>query len=327
MNSLRPMRLMLIGAILALLAVACGPNGDVGTGTEPTTTPTSATSTTSADEFTADLTITIGTADQPGEFEANLRCGTGTDGTGYLADTAAAACAFLRASADAQLLLSEGPVTDRACTEIYGGGEIARIGGTLDGISVNVTIDRANGCGIADWDLLQPILIEPYDLTRQNAADCSGATAPTGDRDQGELPPVVSEVRSALLQEAASCEIDRLAARALADGTNVSFGGSDDPAGLWRDLESRNSTPMADLIAVLQLAPGTIADGQGTVFYVWPAVAALDDWNNATEEQRSELADLFGADALADWDLFGGYIGYRVGITDAGRWAFFVEGD
>ena len=60
---------------------------------------------------------------------------------------------------------------------------------------------------------------------------------------------------------------------------------------------------------------------------MWPAVAALDDWNDATEEQRSELAQLFGADALADWDLFGGYIGYRVGITDSGRWAFFVQGD
>ena len=84
---------------------------------------------------------------------------------------------------------------------------------------------------------------------------------------------------------------------------------------------------MADLVAVLQLTPGTMDLGQGTVFYVWPAVAALDDWNEATEEQRSELADLFGADALADWDLFGGYIGYRVGITESGDWAFFVAGD
>ncbi len=130
-----------------------------------------------------------------------------------------------------------------------------------------------------------------------------------------------------LLNGAASCDFDGLASRAIADGTNVSFGGSGDPAALWRDLEAQGATPMADLITVLQLAVDTTDDGQGTVFWVWPAVATLDDWSDATDEQRSELADLFGDEALADWDLFGGYIGYRVGITDTGRWAFFVQGD
>ena len=176
--------------------------------------------------------------------------------------------------------------------------------------------------------LLQPLLVEPYDLNRQNAAaDCSGATMSTDYADSGELPPVVSDVRFALLTGAAACDLEGLALRALADGTNVSFGLPEDPAGLWRELESTGGTPMADLITILQLAVGTTDDGQGTVYWVWPAVAALDDWSDATEEQRSELADLFGADALADWDSFGGYIGYRVGITDSGRWAFFVQGD
>ncbi|NNF53056.1 MAG: hypothetical protein HKN03_01305, partial [Acidimicrobiales bacterium] len=46
-----------------------------------------------------------------------------------------------------------------------------------------------------------------------------------------------------------------------------------------------------------------------------------------TEEQRQELADLFGADELAAWDSFGGYVGYRLGITTDGRWTFFIAGD
>ena len=41
-----------------------------------------------------------------------------------------------------------------ACTEIYGGPEQARIMGTLRGEPVDRTIDRSNGCGIADYEAL-----------------------------------------------------------------------------------------------------------------------------------------------------------------------------
>ncbi|MDH3260571.1 MAG: hypothetical protein OEM84_06310 [Acidimicrobiia bacterium] len=328
MNYRRQSRLMLTAATLVLLAAACGPAGDTGTGTDATTTTSTTPTTTIPSVFVAELTLTIGTNDRPEEFEATLQCGADIAGTGHLADTAAKACDFLGGSSEAQVLLLQGPATDRACTEIYGGGEVAGIIGTVNGGAVAASIDRANGCGIADWDLLQPILVEPYDLARQNAAgDCSGVTAPIENPNQAELPRLVSEVRTALLTEAASCDYEGLADRAIADGTNVSFGDDDDPAAFWRDLESAGGTPMADMIAVLQLAPGTMDLGQGTLFYAWPAVAVLEDWNEATSEQRSELADLFGAEALADWDSFGGYIGYRVGITDAGAWAFFVAGD
>jgi len=42
----------------------------------------------------------------------------------------------------------------RACTLQYGGPEQARVTGTLEGRSVDVTVTRANGCGIADYDAL-----------------------------------------------------------------------------------------------------------------------------------------------------------------------------
>lgn len=338
MHRLRATNLVLFVAVLALLSTGCAPDADDGTGAAtpttapPTTTaapPTTPTTTAAQPGFWADLTITIGTPERPGEFEATLRCGGDPTGTGYLAGQHGGACDFLRRSNEARTLLTEGPATGRVCTEIYGGAEVADISGTLDGSRIGVAINRANGCGIADWDLLRPILVEPYDLDRENNLfGCSGVTAAAGGgADQGELPVIVSNVRAALLDGARSCDYEGLAARATSDGTNVSFGGSDDPAALWRDLEALGATPLADLVAIFQLAPGTRDDGQGTVFYVWPAVAALDDWNLATAEQRSELADLFGAERLADWDLFGGYIGYRAGITDSGRWAFFVEGD
>jgi hypothetical protein len=46
------------------------------------------------------------------------------------------------------------PDQTRACTELYGGPEEAHVTGTLRGEPVDVTIDRANGCGIADYEAL-----------------------------------------------------------------------------------------------------------------------------------------------------------------------------
>jgi len=43
---------------------------------------------------------------------------------------------------------------DRACTMQYGGPEKAHVTGTVDGKPVDVTIDRADGCGIADYEAL-----------------------------------------------------------------------------------------------------------------------------------------------------------------------------
>ncbi len=54
--------------------------------------------------------------------------------------------------------LVEGAPSDQVCTEIYGGPDLAAIVGTIDGVAVDTTIDRANGCGIADWDMLGRIL-------------------------------------------------------------------------------------------------------------------------------------------------------------------------
>jgi hypothetical protein len=42
----------------------------------------------------------------------------------------------------------------RACTQQYGGPEKAHATGTVDGKPVDVTIDRADGCGIADYEAL-----------------------------------------------------------------------------------------------------------------------------------------------------------------------------
>jgi len=52
-----------------------------------------------------------------------------------------------------------GAPTDQLCTEIYGGPQLATITGTLDGEPVATSVDRANGCGIDDWDRLLSVFL------------------------------------------------------------------------------------------------------------------------------------------------------------------------
>ena len=74
---------------------------------------------------------------------------------------AAEACTALKDPAVRQRLV-DGPPADQACTEIYGGPETAVISGSVEGEQVETMVDRANGCGIDDWDnLLSTMLPAP----------------------------------------------------------------------------------------------------------------------------------------------------------------------
>lgn len=133
----------------------------------PTTTTTTITTTTTGPggdpgEAASSLSVTVSSEGQ--QLRAGtLTCGESSTGTGFLADpaTAEAACAFLTTSSDAQRRLVEGPNPGLLCTEIYGGPEVARVQGQVDGQAVDESIDRTDGCGIADWDLLGPLLGVP----------------------------------------------------------------------------------------------------------------------------------------------------------------------
>jgi hypothetical protein len=50
--------------------------------------------------------------------------------------------------------LTAAPDKAQACTQLYGGPEEAHVTGTLRGEPVDRTIDRADGCGIADYEAL-----------------------------------------------------------------------------------------------------------------------------------------------------------------------------
>lgn len=73
---------------------------------------------------------------------------------------AATACLSI-GTEESRMLLDPNIMIDRACTEIYGGPEIATVGGVLDGLEVEYEISRTNGCGIDDWDRVFAGLVPP----------------------------------------------------------------------------------------------------------------------------------------------------------------------
>lgn len=107
----------------------------------------------------ADLTVTyqLGEDDDPVTYQVACLGDTATV-TGEGAPAAAdRICLALQDDAVRTRVL-HGQPTDVACTEQYGGPQVASIVGTLDGDEVDTTFDRANGCGIGDWTLLGDFL-------------------------------------------------------------------------------------------------------------------------------------------------------------------------
>jgi hypothetical protein len=94
-----------------------------------------------------DVTIVFWPGGADGESrQATLRCdpdgGTHSDPNG--------ACDTLLENEDAL----EPVAGDVACTQIYGGDQLA----TITGAGVQASFSRANGCEIARWDALRPVL-------------------------------------------------------------------------------------------------------------------------------------------------------------------------
>ena len=132
-------------AILTLLIAACGsagsndtlPTGPLGAGPYPIAT--------------LDITITHPDAE---DVMYTISClGDTATLIGEVPVGEQAACAAMASDA-VKTRLVDGPPLDRACTEIYGGPDVAHIRGTFDGATVETTIDRTNGCGIDEWDRL-----------------------------------------------------------------------------------------------------------------------------------------------------------------------------
>ena len=85
-----------------------------------------------------------------------------------------------------------------------------------------------------------------------------------------------------------------------------------------------------EILAILEevLDAGYVHLDAGTPeeLYVWPYFFALP-LDKLDAKQRVELFKIVTAGDFDDMKQFGAYIFYRVGITPAGQWTFFVAGD
>lgn len=144
---------------------------------------------------------------------------------------------------------------------------------------------------------------------------------------QLDLPAAVDSRRAAIADTAIACDVGALSSLAGPDFT-ASFGGGT-PEEVWAAGEQNGEQPLWWLVEILRLPYGTIdgTTGDDETIYVWPSAHSFDGWDAVPSTDRQALLDVYTTDDLDQFAAFGAYSGYRVGITESGRWIFFVAGD
>ena len=156
-------------------------------------------------------------------------------------------------------------------------------------------------------------------------AGCSAAGLSPTPAHQ-DLPGPVADMRRSIVAAASACDFGELAALALPGSFSYTFGSSGDPAAAWRAQEMGGNPVLRVLVELLNRPSASKAAGSQTQ-YVWPRAYAYERWSEVPPETRDELAPLYGPSDYEDFQRFGTYSGYRVGITAAGDWQFFIGGD
>lgn len=152
------------------------------------------------------------------------------------------------------------------------------------------------------------------------APDTTPDAPPAPESDPLEsLPAGVLTTRDALLVAARAGDWGAVGALIPSDTLFTSdFGGDTDHIAVYR---AAGTDLLAEIEALLEGAFATLDD-----ITVWPELYARVPFTAGADE-RAALEERFGADRLAEWEAAGAYLGWRLGITDAGEWIFLVEGD
>lgn len=146
---------------------------------------------------------------------------------------------------------------------------------------------------------------------------CSTAYPDPGVRAEN-LPGPVQGGAQEVLDLAAACDLDALAALALQDQTHLSFGVVT-PEEVFSGQEgAERAAAIATLLTIF--GPGQDAPDAP---YRWPAEMETEqDWARLVD---SGLYTQEQVDLMRDSGI--GYTGWRVGVDASGRWAFMVAGD
>lgn len=164
-----------------------------------------------------------------------------------------------------------------------------------------------------------------------NAGSDPNAPLPEVQYDLTKLPEPVQRTRNLIIEAARTGDLEKL--RPLIglgdDQTQLSLGGIDgDPIAFLKELSGDDQGQ--EILAIMEevLSAGYVHMDPGTAedFYVWPYFFAIP-LDRLTAAQRVELFKIVTAGDYEDMKTYGAYIFYRLGITPAGKWSFFIAGD
>ncbi|MGZ4753843.1 MAG: hypothetical protein ACXWA9_02990 [Acidimicrobiia bacterium] len=159
-----PIRRSAVVVLLLSAAVAsCGSNGSAsgGSGTHLTVDGVATTSSAFVPPGSDD---TVPSSVEPEATEVSIAgsvtCeGAKSKGTGMFATRAVEVC--LQIATEGAAFASIGTADETTCAQVYGGPQHASIKGAINGRSVDVSVTRTDGCGIADWTSLEWLLGPP----------------------------------------------------------------------------------------------------------------------------------------------------------------------
>ncbi len=154
-------------------------------------------------------------------------------------------------------------------------------------------------------------------------SDCSATGVPP-PAEQASLPAAVAATRAAIIAAATACDLGGLEALGGPD-LNTSFGG-----GGFQNLIEWEASGRGELGTLVQLfdMPYAVQEfPDNPIYYVWPAAFDYDTWEEIPQADLEALLGIYTQEELDGISLFGSYAGWRVGITEAGEWKFFIAGD
>ena len=167
-----------------------------------------------------------------------------------------------------------------------------------------------------------------------HGARCSASSLPPARAVAG-LPPRVASMRLRIVAAARRCDYATLVrlGNEAGRGLAFSYGANRSAPELWRMLErgaGPEPRPMEALVKLLSMPYATVGfDGRAVPpsrarFYVWPSAHR----ENPSARDWRALRTLYTEAQIERMRRGGaGYLGYRVGITPAGDWQYFIAGD
>jgi hypothetical protein len=179
-------------------------------------------------------------------------------------------------------------------------------------------------------DLLRRVFDELRLLGADFPIPCSAEALGSELESQPDLPQAVAELRHQVYEAARACDWDQL--RNLvsgAGGFSYSFGENGDPVGFWQRMEFLHYEPMLYIASLLARPYGVLPTGELPT-YAWPAAHTYASWAEVPEAEKEALRPLYGDLDFSFFEEFGGYLGYRIGITldgDRAQWVYAITGD